>query len=146
MTTHEAELVLRRLVEEVMNPGDLGRAGEVIADDFVDHYAPPWQQASGLAGFKQGSAGVRAAFPDMQTTVEDTVATGDKVAFRLTLRGTHLGTFAGVPATGKAVTYTGVGIVRVADGKIAERWLRVDIPGVLTQIGGYFGPQPARAE
>jgi steroid delta-isomerase-like uncharacterized protein len=146
MKAQETRTLVHRWVDEVLNPGDLDRADDLIALDFLDHDVPPGQTLTGLAGFKQGAAGVRATFPDIQATVEDVVAAGDKIAFRLTLRGTHRGTIAGIPPTGKEVTYSGIGIVRVADGKIAERWLRVDIPAVVRQIGGYFGPQPPRPE
>lgn len=146
MATQGTITLVHRWVDEVLNTGDLDRADDLIALDFLDHDVPPGQTLTGLAGFKQGAAGVRASFPDIQATVEDVVAAGDKIAFRLALRGTHQGTLAGIPPTGKEVRYSGIGIVRIADGKIAERWLRVDIPAVVRQIGGYLGPQPTPSE
>src|SRR5215213_1400393 len=66
----------------------------------------------------------------------------DMIAFRLRMRGTHRGAFAGIPPTGKAVNYTAIGFVRVADGKIAERWLQIDATGLLRQLGSSVVPQP----
>jgi steroid delta-isomerase-like uncharacterized protein len=143
MTAQDTKTLVHRWVDEVLNPGDLDRADDLVALDFLDHDVAPGQTLTGLAGFKQGAAQVRAQFPDIHATVEDVVTAGDKIAFRLMLRGTHLGTIAGIPPTGKEVNYSAIGIVRVADGKMAERWLRVDIPAVVRQIGGYLGPQPA---
>jgi predicted ester cyclase len=39
------------------------------------------------------------SFPDATATVDDLLADGDKVPYRITLRGTHKGEFMGIPAT-----------------------------------------------
>ena len=77
----------------------------------------------------------RAAFPDVHYTVEDQIAEGDKVVVRYRFRGTHLGAFQGMPPTGKQVTYTGILIYRIVDGKIAEQWTEFDLLGFLRQLG-----------
>jgi steroid delta-isomerase-like uncharacterized protein len=86
-------------------------------------------------GVKQVIAAYRAAFPDVHITIEDLVSEGDKVAERWTMRGTHKGEFAGIPATGKQVTSTGLVIVRIADGKVAEIWGASDQLGLMRQLG-----------
>ena len=48
------------------------------------------------------------AFPDRSFTIEELVACGDWVVTRYTWRATHLGDFAGVAATGKRVTISGM--------------------------------------
>ena len=48
------------------------------------------------------------------------IGEGDIVAFRFTLRGTHTGTFAGIPPTGKVIILTGMDFVRIVNGRIAE--------------------------
>ncbi len=66
---------------------------------------------------------MRTAVPDLQLTVEDMVAEGDKVVVRWTFRGTHTGVSAsGTPPTGKPLTALAIGIYRFVDGKIAEDW------------------------
>jgi predicted ester cyclase len=75
--------------------------------------------------------------------VEDLVAEGDKVAARVTVRGTHRGAFLGLAPTGKAVTQTGIDIVRVAGGKAVERWGSFDELGLLQQLGAL--PAPGQA-
>ena len=59
----------------------------------------------------------------------------DKVVTRLTGRGTHRGEFLGIPATGRPVEVTSVGIDRIAGNRIAERWLVADVLGLMRQLG-----------
>jgi steroid delta-isomerase-like uncharacterized protein len=142
MTAQGTTTLFHRLIDEVINPGDFERADDLIAPDHIDHITPSGQSVVGLAAFKQGTAQVRAGFPDFHATIEDALVADDKIAFRLRFRGTHLGTFAGIAPTGKAVSYTAIGFVRVADGKIAERWLQIDAMGLLRQLGSSTIPQP----
>ena len=57
------------------------------------------------------------------------------MAFRFVLRGTHLGTFAGIPATGKKMTLTGMDFIRITHGKLIELWSNQDTLGWLQQLG-----------
>ena len=77
------------------------------------------------------------AFPDARISVDDSIAEGDCVVSRWTLTGTHRGEFQGVPATGRAVTMTGIEFNRVADGKIGEHWAQFDLMGLMQQIGAF---------
>ena len=54
---------------------------------------------------------MRGGFPDIQWTLEETIAEGDKVAARFTMRGTHNGTFYGVPPTGKKIGVKAMNII-----------------------------------
>lgn len=76
-----------------------------------------------------------AAFPDLTFRVEQMIAEGDWVAGLTRLRGTHLGTFAGFPATGKAIEYTAIVIDRLENGRIVEHHANPDFLAILTQIG-----------
>ena len=77
------------------------------------------------------------AFPDLELTTEDIVAEGDKVAIRNTWRGTHQGSFHGLPPTGKRVAFTGTDIIRFVDGRIAEQWADLDALGLMQQLGAF---------
>jgi predicted ester cyclase len=81
------------------------------------------------------SSGFFAAFPDLQTTIEDLIAEGDKVAIRQTWRGTRNGNFLGIPPTGEQVTFTSTEFYRVAGGELAEEWVELDMLGWLQQLG-----------
>ena len=78
----------------------------------------------------------RKAFPDLKIAIEELVAEGDKVCARATTRGTHKGTFFGIPGTGKAVTMSGLTMVRIVDGRIIESWVKNDVGSLMRQIGG----------
>jgi steroid delta-isomerase-like uncharacterized protein len=82
-----------------------------------------------------------AAFPDFAVTVEDAVAEGDKVALRVTIRGTHQGALMGTPPTGKPIAISGMSLWRIADGKIVERWESADMLGLMQQLGVIPSPQ-----
>lgn len=139
MKTEENGAVVRGFVEEVVNAGDLGRVDGFFRDDFVDHNPPPGASPD-VAGVKKAFASIRGAFPDFRATVEDLVCEGDRVAYRWTFRGTHLGDLGGIPATGKAATWAAIGVARFVDGRIAERWQLLDTQGLLRQLGGDPAP------
>lgn len=91
-------------------------------------------------GHEEMAAMFWAAFPDIKQTVEETVAGGDKVAVRFTLRATHTGNFMGTPPTGKQLAVSGMGILRIVDGKVAELRETFDVMGLMEQIGAIPTP------
>ena len=78
---------------------------------------------------------MRRGFPDIQWTVEEMVVEGDKVTARFTMRGTHQGTFFGVPPTGKKIAVQAMNIYRLSDGQFVEEHGQPDMLGLLKQIG-----------
>jgi steroid delta-isomerase-like uncharacterized protein len=86
-------------------------------------------------GHRQYSEAMIAAFPDIERSIEDLVAEGDKVVARWTARGTHTGDFQGLPPSGKVATSSGITIFRIADGRIVEEWSESDMLGLLQQLG-----------
>ncbi len=74
------------------------------------------------------------AFPDVHYTVEDTVASGEKVVARWTATATHMGSFGGVAPTEKRVTMLGITIFQLADERIAALWSTWDVFGLLQQL------------
>src|SRR5262249_16819727 len=102
----------------------------------------------GPAGFKAVVMGLRTAFPDLHYTIDDLLAVGDEVAVRWHWTGTHRAPFRAFPATGKAVSNTGIGFFRLRDAKIVAAVLETDRLGFLEQIGAVpanvgRGPQPS---
>lgn len=92
-------------------------------------------------GHKQFLTSMFNAFPDLHFTIEDILAEGDKVAFRLALTGTHKGTFQGIPPTGRKISFGGTAIGTIVDGKLEENRAHADIKGLMQQLGAI----PARA-
>jgi steroid delta-isomerase-like uncharacterized protein len=129
----EANKALVRRYVELYNTGNIALADEVIASDFEDHTHP--ELRPGPEDVKHEVEAFRAAFPDAYATIEDIISEGDMVAFRFVLRGTHQGSFASLPATGKKVTMTGMDFIRIANGKLAELWSNQDTLGWLQQLG-----------
>jgi steroid delta-isomerase-like uncharacterized protein len=111
---------------------------ELFAADFVDHN--PAVLSHDLEGTKQLFSMYLDAFPDVQITVDDLIAEGDRVAARFTGQGTHKGPFMGLPPTGKPFTLTAIDILRIVDGKIVEHWGEADTLGLLQQLGAIPAP------
>ena len=135
MSTEQNKQVVQKFLTEVWDSrGNLNAIEELTAADYVPHSVPP-QMPKTRESDKQFAAMYRAAFPDIQSTVHQIVAEGDRVAVQFTGRGTHKGAFFGIPATGKAVTIEGMGIYRLRDGKIVEAWVTSDQLGLMQQLG-----------
>ncbi len=92
--SEENKKLVRRITEEVWNKGDLSLIPEIYAPDFVGN-APP-ETMKGPEGYRELVKKYRTAFPDVQFTIHDLIAEGDKVAVRWSTRSTHKGTLAGI--------------------------------------------------
>ena len=68
------------------------------------------------------------------------VGEDDRVAWRLTVTGTHQAEFRGIPATGTPIQFAAQYIFRFRDGKIVERWTNFDRLGVMVQLGAIPAP------
>jgi steroid delta-isomerase-like uncharacterized protein len=133
MTIEENKAIVRRHFEEIWNQGRLEVADELVAADYLSHLPLPGQP-DGIEGFKYAVRLLKGSFPDLQHTIEDVIAEGDKVATRLTVRGTHQALFRGIPATGRVVSWTGTRILRIREGKIAENWANWDDLSLMRQL------------
>jgi steroid delta-isomerase-like uncharacterized protein len=134
MSESENVVVIARFLEEVINQGRLEQADELVAVDFVELDPLPGQK-QGREGLKEVVGILRSAFPDIYWSVDETVASGDKVVTRFTWTGTHRGTFLGVPATGRSVNVKGVVIDRLAAGKMADSRILMDNFTMMQQLG-----------
>jgi steroid delta-isomerase-like uncharacterized protein len=123
----------RRWFEDLFSRGNLDAANEILSAEFVDHLTH--EDERGLEELKAYVTIYRAAFPDIQDTLEQIVAEGDKVVVRWTSRGTHQGEFMGAAPTGRHVTFTGMRLFRIAENKIAESWVNIDERGLQEQLG-----------
>ena len=143
MSALDNKALLRRWTEALNNGTWREAIDALFTTTFVGH--APMAPASVV-----GPQGVKdyvydpwfAAFPDAQFTIEDLIAEGDKVAGRVTMRGTHRGEFMGIAPTGKHVTLTSISINRIEEGEMAEMWDNSDVLGLLQQLGAV--PQMAQ--
>ncbi len=143
MSEAENKTIARRFNEEVWGRGDEAALEELLAPDFVDHGALPGQTPD-REGHRQTLATFRSAFPDLNVTTEDIIAEGDKVVSRWRARGTHQGELIGIAPTGNEVTFTGIDVLRIAEGKVVERWAEGNDLEVMQQIGAI--PEPGQSE
>ena len=132
--SEENEAVVRRFIEECVNRNNLSLADELFSPGYINNAAtsdiPP-----DLEGYKQRLAYMIEAFPDLNIAIEDIFSYEDRVAVRLTVRGTHKGSYIGVPPTGVQATWTAIAIYKLEDGQIVERWENRDEHALMKQLG-----------
>lgn len=128
--------LLHRWFEEVWNRGRTEAIGEMLAAEGIVHgLGEAGVDVVGPAAFRPFFEKLRGAFPDIEVTIEDTIAEADKVAARWTVRLTHTGDQLGIPPTNQQAAVTGMSIIRVSDGQIIEAWNNWDIMALMQQIG-----------
>lgn len=134
--TDQYNTFVHRWFEEVWNKGRAEAIDEMLDCDGVAHGLTDesGKELCGPEGFKPFFESFRKAFPDLAVKVEDTVIEGDKIAARCTVRGTHTGEGIGIAATNRPVEFTGMTIVRLKDGKIAEAWNNFDFMSMFQQL------------
>jgi steroid delta-isomerase-like uncharacterized protein len=119
---------------EALNAGDTERLLAVVAPDIVIHYAEMPEPLHGRETWHQGFELMRHAFPDLEAHLDDLVAEDDKVAIRVSFRGTHQGEFQGIPATGRTIHYVSHEFYRVDNGVFAEEWICSDMASLFRQL------------
>ena len=135
MTTIEQnKTIVQDFIDALFTKGDLGAVDKYLAENFVDN-TPPFGSSADREGMRSAGAMFRAAFPDWHSDVHLLVGEGDIVVELFTASGTHKGEVMGVAPSGHTVTLPGINIFRIADGKIVERWGRLDDLGFLQQLG-----------
>jgi steroid delta-isomerase-like uncharacterized protein len=138
MSAEQNKAIVRRWFDEVVSQGNIELVDEICMQcvpSFVVIQGVADPPPQGLEGVKGLIGVLRTAFPDLKFTIEGQIAEGDQVATRLTVRGTHLGEFMGIPATGKQMAVSGVSIWRLADGKLVNEWVNWDSLAMMQQLG-----------
>lgn len=120
-TAERNKQLVIRLIDEVWNGGDLRQLSELWSGPSRDEAYSSHKILTG-------------AFPDLRIEIEDLIAEGDRVAARLSLRGTHLGPFRGIAPTGRQVHFTAIRVYQITDGKIVGSWANQDALGLLQQL------------
>lgn len=139
----DAEAIVRRLIDEGFNQGQLDVADELHGPDFVEHQYFGPNHAPGAEGVRAVIASLRSAFSDFHLEIEDLAVEGDTVWVRMVGTGTNDGPFMGHPPTGRGMRTDVFDVVRVRDGRIVEHWGVPDRLSVLFQLGLVQSPVPA---
>lgn len=138
-TAHEIDSTARNkgtinaLIDELWNRRDLGAVER--------HYAPDAKvwisefESGGPDNVRADAARFFKGWSDSQTRITHLVAEGDLVNLRWETVATHTGDYGGIPATGKTLTYQGMDLFRLRDGKVVESWSFWDAYGVFSALG-----------
>jgi predicted ester cyclase len=134
MSVNENKHLSRKYIEEVINTGNVEHIDQYVSPDYAEIFDGKCYSL-GIEGARQHILSVRNVYPDLTLTIDRQIAEGQYVATCFTARGTHQGTWLGIKPTGKAVTYVGVNVDKVVDGKITEHSGAVNLLGPLLEIG-----------
>lgn len=134
MSASDNKLIIREYVAKVINTGNVDEIEKYVSADYTEVFEGK-RYPIGISGAREHIMGVRQTYPDLIVEVDQQIAEGDYVASCITARGTHLGAWLGIKPTGKVVTYTGVNIDRVVDGRITEHGGAANLLGPLLEIG-----------
>jgi steroid delta-isomerase-like uncharacterized protein len=145
LTPKQNNDVCLEFFEAAWNEGQIRE--DLLAADALDHSQVGGKQKTepGAGSFKHIVNMFRSAMPDVKLSLEDQIYVDDKVVHRWRLNGTDTGGVMGMPPSQKPLTVTGTTVVRMQDGKIAERWANVDELGLLQQLG-VVPPPPVPVE
>jgi steroid delta-isomerase-like uncharacterized protein len=131
--------LVEAFIRELFTNGDLDAIDRYLDPGFISHDPPFPGAPDGREGMRQAAAMYHGALPDWHSKVEQLIAEADIVVERFTASGTHRGNLMGVPPTGKVLILKGMQIFRIENGKIIERWGRLDEVGLMRQLGLALG-------
>jgi steroid delta-isomerase-like uncharacterized protein len=132
--------LVKGLLEE-LNKGNAEIWKELCAPEFA-YYSPsespePMSVDVTIECFQMAFKG----FPDINWKIQDLIAKGDKVIFRITETGTHDGEYRGIPATGNKIKVGVISILQFKDGKCVEIREEYDGLGFMQQLGMELKPK-----
>lgn len=127
--------IVRRFYSEVMSQGNVGILDDIIAPDFKDHGETLFGSPQGRDMLKQGVIDARGILSGLTVQLHDVIADGELVGVRGTMRCIQQREFLGVSPSGNELTWNGLALFRVVDGKITERWFNSDSLSIVQQLG-----------
>ncbi len=133
MSIEQNKAIMRRMIEEIWNRGNLAVADELFAPEHTSPSAP--DLPPGPESVKMLAGMFRQAMPDYHMNIDMIVADEEKVAARFTQSGTHSGAeLMGMKPSGRKATWTEIGVLRIQSGKIVESWYEVDMLSMINQL------------
>jgi predicted SnoaL-like aldol condensation-catalyzing enzyme len=136
MSVEANKKAIQRFYDEVIGNGNVAVIDELMSPEFVHRGDSLFPYIGGSEAIKQGVGGVKSAYPDGHTVIEDMVGDGDVVVVRLSWHGTHKGQFMGKEPTGQVHSWAGISTYRFnSEGKIIERWANQDVMPQLAALG-----------
>ncbi|HET9137471.1 MAG TPA: ester cyclase [Candidatus Kapabacteria bacterium] len=141
-STKKAQIAAYMAVNDMFNTGKFDDMGKYIEANYVEHNLHPGEKP-GLDGLKEHMTMLRAAFPDVKFTINNITADSNMIWALMTITGTNSGPFMGMPATGKAINFQGVDIVKLQNGKCTDHWgfyqdmKMMEQMGMMPPMGGH---------
>jgi steroid delta-isomerase-like uncharacterized protein len=128
--------IQRRWFEEVWNQGKESTIDELLSPDVIVHglVDPGGNEVTGVQSFKGFYHAFRRAMTGIHIDVQDTVTEGDLSVVRFVATGKHTGEGMGKPPKGRDLKFTGMAMLRIKDGKIAECWNNIDFVSMYQQM------------
>ncbi len=119
-----------------LNARDETLLQDVLSERWVVHGESPSLPTLDAAGFMDELSGFSSGFADGRFTVDDVYLADDVITVRGTITGRHTGTFYGIPATGRDITFGAIAVHRVKDGVIVESWQMADRATLMEKLTG----------
>ncbi len=124
-----------KAMSEACDAGKVDEFDKYVSANSVDHDAMPGQKP-GIAGLKDMASMMKAAYPDMKSTIEDMRVDGDVLTVRSKVSGTNSGAMMGMPPTNKKISDVGgIDQMRWENGKFVEHWGVFDAAKMMMQLG-----------
>ena len=143
MSYAQNKIIARRFIQELFNEGKVEEAKDFVTPDMIYHGL---EELRGLEDFKKWIIEDRKAFPDMEVTIVEDIAEGNNVAVRWTLKATHEGDFAGLPASHEKFEAHGADIFHFENNKIKEAWTIFDALAPALKLGVAEIVQPEQSK
>ena len=124
--------VVRELLDELINVGNISGLDELLHPDFVIHTSTGDLD---LPAYKEFVACWRIGIPDLYFKIDGYLQEGDEVKWELRLVGTHRGDFFGAPATGRTVDIVSKNRALGIEGRLVEYWCGVDMDAIAKELG-----------
>lgn len=136
------EASVRRAVAAFNDPRGRERYLDLYAPDVVLHGYP--SGVEGREGAHQFYSQLWAAFPDARLRLEETIASGDRIAVRYTLTGIQAQDFYGAPLRSGTTKIEGMTWLHFRDGRVVEVWHVSGTPDTLTRLSARAATAPSR--
>ena len=133
MSVEQNKTTLRRLYDEAWNKGNMSAVPDLVSPDYLYH--GPQRDFKGPDGYKDLVMSQRTVFPDIHYTIDEIVGEGDKLAYRVSVRGTYKGKLGDIDITGKKFAWTQGLFIHFKDGKCAGALMFVDSLALYQQAG-----------
>ncbi len=132
---------LAKLYVETFNKKDFEAFLELLSPDYAIYSPSGYPEPTSREKLIENYKGALNVFSELTWSIEDLIASGDKVVIRFVVRGTYTGNIPDIPVAGKEVKFSMITIIRIENGKVVEEWQEDDQLGLVRQLGLELKPK-----